>query len=394
MSLTLEQIDFLTTDRAQPKLAQLAASDVSESQTLSLITQLRVDFTLDEASALLTMARLRQKAGDKFGESAQHMLFTASGLEQASDPLVRQYRAEQVTGSRVFDLCCGIGTDTIAIARAGHTVTGFDLDPVRIAIARHNAAVLNLPIDFQVRDVTQGDFSGADAIFFDPARRDEHGKRVYHVEDMIPPLSLIKNWQAGQIMVKLSPGVDLNELADYGGRIEFISVNGDLKEALLHYQATQPLTTQATLIAPDARLTFTRDGDEPEIAITAPQNWLIEPDAAILRAGLVRDLADRIDATQLDETIGYLTTTEPVETGWVRSWKIREWMPFHLKRLRARLRDLNVRQVTVKKRGSPLTPEDLIKQLKLKEGDQTATLVLTRYAGQPIVMICDDFVPS
>lgn len=76
---------------------------------------------------------------------------------------------------------------------------------------------------------------------------------------------------------------------------------------------------------------------------------------------------------------------------WLRAWKIREWLPFNLKKLRARLRQMDVGTLTVKKRGSPITPEELIRKLKLK-GTQSATVVLTRYRDQPIAIICDDIL--
>jgi hypothetical protein len=62
-------------------------------------------------------------------------------------------------------------------------------------------------------------------------------------------------------------------------------------------------------------------------------------------------------------------------------------MPFQLKRLRAYLRENNVGRVTVKKRGSPITPEELIQQLRLKEGEEERVLFLTQMQGKPIVII-------
>ena len=61
-------------------------------------------------------------------------------------------------------------------------------------------------------------------------------------------------------------------------------------------------------------------------------------------------------------------------------------MPFQLKRLRAALRERNIGPVTVKKRGSPILPEDLIQQLKL-EGEEPLTLFLTQLNGAPIVIL-------
>jgi hypothetical protein len=65
-------------------------------------------------------------------------------------------------------------------------------------------------------------------------------------------------------------------------------------------------------------------------------------------------------------------------------------MPFQLKRLRTYLRDHRIGQVTVKKRGVAITPEELINRLKLA-GSESRTLVLTRCAGKPVVLVCSDF---
>ena len=80
--------------------------------------------------------------------------------------------------------------------------------------------------------------------------------------------------------------------------------------------------------------------------------------------------------------------TKP-DSPWVRSWKIIDWMPFNLKKLRAYLRERNVGTVTVKKRGTAVTPEELIAKLKLN-GNGSRTIVLTRCRGEHIVMVCDD----
>ncbi|MGB1286570.1 MAG: THUMP-like domain-containing protein, partial [Aggregatilineales bacterium] len=74
----------------------------------------------------------------------------------------------------------------------------------------------------------------------------------------------------------------------------------------------------------------------------------------------------------------------------VRAWQILDWMPYHLKKLRSRLRSDDVSRITVKKRGTAITPEDLIARLKLKKGTQSRTLVLTRYQDNLIVLICAD----
>ena len=91
----------------------------------------------------------------------------------------------------------------------------------------------------------------------------------------------------------------------------------------------------------------------------------------------------------LDETIAYLTADRPVPTPWCRTWRILDWMPFQLKRLRRYLADRGVGRVTVKKRGFPLTPQELIARLRLKGGDESRVLVMTRHNGKPFAIVCE-----
>lgn len=389
MALSLSDLEFLQSDPGQNLLAVLKDEDLSEGQTLGLLTRLRGAYTARQAGAALEMARLRVKAVDKFGAAAERLFFTREALEQASDPLIRRYRAGLAGAAPVVDACCGIGSDALAFAQEGSGVLGLDIDPLRIAIARHNAAALGLEnARFEAADVRDG-LPEADLIFFDPARRTAEGRRLYDVERYEPPLSVVRGWRARVILVKLSPGVDLAQLAAYPGEVAFISVGGDLKEALLKLGQQGPLTASATLLLAEEVLRWEPGIGQPEVPVSEPRAWLCEPDPSLLRAGLVRDAAVRFGGALLDETIAYFTTAARPQTPWLRAWRILDWMPFNLKRLRAYLRERGIGRVTVKKRGSPLMPEALIPQLKLK-GAQACTLVLTRLRDQPVVLICDE----
>jgi SAM-dependent methyltransferase len=384
---TLQDAAFLTSPLGSDTLAALATEDLSDSRTLALLTRLRRNLTGTEAGEALEQARLRQKAAEKFGADAERMLFTRPALEQASHPLVRRYRAARFAGLRVVDACCGIGSDALALAAAGAQVMGLDLDEVRVVLARHNAAVCGLSAQFEVGDVT-GDLPPAEAVFFDPARRDAQGNRIHHVERYQPPLAALRGWSQPLVAAKLSPGVDLEQIESYGGGVEFISVAGDLKEALL-WRGAGWEGRRAVLLEGDSAHVWTREGAEPPALLDVPRHWLIEPDPALLRAGLVRDAAAAWGAAFLDDTIAYLTADQPPQTAWARSWRILAALPFNVKQLRALLRESDVGTVTVKKRGSPITPETLIPQLKLK-GTQSRTVVLCRLRGQPYTLVCEE----
>ncbi|MCY3916404.1 MAG: methyltransferase domain-containing protein [Chloroflexi bacterium] len=386
MALTLEDIEFLRGDRARDMLAAYADCDLTDANTLQLLTRLRASLTPREASAVLQTLQLREKATTKFPRYGSSMLFTDDALQQASGPAARRYRARLFGARSVLDLCCGIGSDTLAFAAAGSQALGLEIDPVRIAIARHNAEAMNLDARFEVADVRASIPAGYDCIFFDPSRRDERGRRIRDVERQLPPLSLVKEWRADEICVKLSPAVDRRQLESYGGCLEFISVAGDLSEALLWTRrpCAPPL---ATKLVDGAAYHLNHRAGEPA-AIAPPKSWLVEPDPAVLRAGLVQRLAQDLNATMLDDSIAYLSADERIETPWARYWAILDWMPFQLKRLRRYLAERGVNKVTVKKRGFPMPPEQLKRQLRLKKGSESRVLVMTRHRGQPIAIIC------
>ena len=57
------------------------------------------------------------------------------------------------TPLKILDAACGIGTQALGFAHAGHEVTGSDLSPAAIRRARHEAQVRNLGITFRVADL-------------------------------------------------------------------------------------------------------------------------------------------------------------------------------------------------------------------------------------------------
>lgn len=397
MTITLLTLRALQSPAGAALLAELAEADLSEANTLRLLTDLRKRHPPEIASAALEMARLRIKAREKFGERAARMFFTREALEQATDSRISRYRFQphDVDDLIAADFGCSIGGDTMALAEAGGAlVAGVDLDPVRLAMAQAN--VTSERAVFIQADLLKAlPFAGRLAFaFFDPARRADDGQRIYSVKDYIPPLSVIQGWRGMAVSVKLSPGIDLDEIKEYGSIVEFISLKGELKEAVLHLSGGAPFDAErrATLI--DESGTYAQIwrnllyGTEPTLNITEPRAVLYEPDPAVIRAGLVQDLGAELDATLIDSTIAYLTSDQAVQMPFARAWQIEDWMPFNLKRLRAYLRERGIGRVTVKKRGSPITPEELIAKLHLPGKGEERIVVLTRVKGNPAILIC------
>lgn len=380
----------LLTPAGRQALAAAAALEPREPGFLAHFQRLSREYPPDLARAALETAILRAEAGSKFPFSDK-LYFTREALEQATPYPVAAYRAARYAPfDRLFDLGCSVGGDTLALAHVA-PVVGLDRDPLRLALARANLAALDLPAAFVQGDLAAPlpfDLRGA-GLFFDPARRDA-GRRVFSVSAYRPPLEIVTAWlpHARALGVKVSPGVQLAELTPYAAEVEFISLDGDLKEAALWFGPLRTAARRATLLPGEHTLASEREYDpqEQRLPLHEPGAWIYEPDPAVLRAGLVQDLGLRLGAAQLDPDIAYLTAGERRETPFARAWQVEAWFPFGLKRLRAELRSRRVGRLTVKKRGSPLEPAALIRDLKLA-GENERILFLTHLRGRPIAIL-------
>jgi SAM-dependent methyltransferase len=389
--MTLDDFAFLLTTSGERWLAELAATPITKHNHLQIVMRLRRDLSAAQAQAVMETAVLRQKAVTKFSRAAQ-MYFTRPALEQSSSEIIAAYRARRFADAgvrRVADLGCGIGGDAIGLAAHAHVI-GVDMDPLRLAMAEQNLSVYGRRENFQSlhADFTTLSPLDVDGLFFDPARRDERGKRFFSVEAYRPPLSWIDGWRnmVEKTAVKISPGVDYDELpAD--AEVEFISVRGELKEAVLWYGALRtPVERRATLLVDDTMHTMTTTDMPDNIDTAPPKRFLYEPDNAIIRAHLVQQLAAHLGATKLDDDIAYLSSDAEIETPFARRFPIDDCFPFQLKRLRHYLRERDIGQVTIKKRGSPLEPEQLRQVLRLR-GKRECTIFLTFVEGETAVLV-------
>lgn len=372
---------------AAMELAPREAGFLGYFQTLSR------SYTVELARAALEIAILRGEAAAKF-PFAELLYFTRPALEQATSWEVAVHRSQRYKDyPRVLDLGCSVGGDTMALAEVA-LVIGVDREPLRLAMAQANLQVRNQHAAFIQADLLDPlpfEPGSSRAVFFDPARRTGE-RRHYTVERYSPPLSVVEEWTSRYpaLGVKLSPGVALDEISVYQAELEFISLRGELKEANLWFGPLRSTTRRATILPGAFTLTGSAplDIEDPLPAnlADAPGAYLYEPDPAILRAGLVRTLGERLDAQQLDPSIAYLSAQHWQDTPFARAWNVEAWFPFSLKRLRAYLRAHNVGKLVVKKRGSPLQPEEVIHAMRLS-GEFERVVFLTQLQGRPIAII-------
>ena len=386
--MNLEELQFLLSATGQQLLGELASEEINPESHLRLAAQLRSKVGAERTHALLETTLLRRRAAEKFSRAGE-MYFTRTALEQASAETISVYRARRYASAgfkRVADLGCGIGGDSLALA-AGADVTGVEWNPVRLAMAQENVRICGHGERFHPLQADLLELSpfAADAIFADPGRRDENGRRIYSVHNYRPPLQSFERWSKSipHMGVKVSPGVKYDQLPP-DAEVEFISLKGQVREAVLWFgQLRSQPGRRATLLPGEQTMT---DRAEKEVGVAEPGPFLYEPDGAVIRAHLVEQLAYELGAARIDEEIAYLTADEPRPSPFARSYALADSFPFQLKRLRGYLRERGVGRVTIKKRGSPLDPDWLRQQLRLS-GDEHRFVFLTRVMGEPFVLI-------
>jgi hypothetical protein len=365
-----------------------AAMSEEEPESLAAATRMRARFSPELAAAALTQATLRQQARAKFGAAAAEMFFTRAGLEQATRPEVADHHASRFLEAgvrRVIDLGCGIGSDSMAFARAGLEVVAVDVDSLTAAVAQANLAGRAEVLRADAREVAGQLLTPGVGVFCDPARRADHG-RLWRVEDFTPPWSTVLDLLDGRRTagVKLGPALP-HSLIPEKVEAEWITHRGETVEVALWAGTGANPGRRSALIMPDTRLVATA---APPLQVRDLGHYLYEPAGAVIRAGAIADLGAQLDAGLLDRQVAYLTSDQLRSTAFATAFRVRQRLPFHLKALRNWVREAQIGVLEIKKRGIDVDPAELRKRLRLG-GPTSATLVISRTPSGSIAAVVD-----
>lgn len=379
----LDDYHWLVGPEAAPLLADVAAR---REPLVAATTRLRTQLTAERTHLVLEQVSLRAKAREKFLAAAEQMFFTPLGLEQATDRLVADYKARRFpAGAVCADLCCGIGGDLASLAQRGPAL-GVDRDERKTLFATANCRALGAGRDArcQAMAVEEVDTDEFTAWHLDPDRRPQGGRTI-RVEDHEPNDKFVTKLLSVRPdgALKLSPAATPPEAWRESAEWEWISRGGECRQLVVWFGglAGQPGTTSATRIANDGGHETLR-GTQHATIQPAPQigRFIVEPDPAVLAAGLAGAFAERHELLGLEPGIGYLTGDVPPADLLSASFEVLAVMPFQTKRLKAFLRSRGLGRLEVKKRGVPYDPDELRRQLHVP-GSETATLIVTRFQG-------------
>jgi SAM-dependent methyltransferase len=317
------------------------------------------------------------------------MYFTRAGLEQATRAVVARRRAARLVGAgatRIADLGCGLGADSIAFARAGLHVVAVERDETTAAFARANAEALGLGITVHCGSAEAHNLSDVDTVFCDPSRRDG-GRRVFDPAAYSPSWSFVVGLadRVARTVLKLAPGLD-HDLIPAAAEAEWVSVDGDLVEAALWFGLPDRVARRATVLRGGGEHALTGTGASGA-TVTGVGGYLYDPDPAVVRSHLVAEFASTVEGGLADPHLAYVFADTPRQSPYGRCFEVLEELPFARKQLRAALRGRGIGRLEIRKRGVAIEPDELRRDLRLA-GGEAGTLVLLRIGATPRALLC------
>ncbi|AKK02906.1 THUMP-like domain-containing protein [Corynebacterium epidermidicanis] len=318
--------------------------------------------------AVIELLQARQS-----GKLPTDWLMDHDSAQQATPLPVVARRAQRIEqfrpGALVHDVTCSIGTEATGFSR----YIGSDLDKSRVLMAHYNVGV---PVC--VADALQSPVS-ADVVIADPARR-AGGRRIVSPDQLLPPLPKLLELP-GELAVKCAPGLDFSQ---WHGLVSVVSVAGGVKEACLYTPGLAGAERREAVVITDRGVDVVTDLEPgAEQLADVAGRYVIDPDGAIVRAGLVRQFAVREGLWMLDERIAYLTG-DRIPAGY-SGFEIEEIVP--LKKLKAALQARDCGSVEILVRGVDADPDEVRRKLKLR-GRRPMAAVLTRIGSQGVALVC------
>jgi hypothetical protein len=400
---TLDDVRFLSSPGGMEALEQAAALPLTDASLLSDLTRLRRTLA-GRAGMVAETVRLRRRAAGKLGPGAAAWLVTDEALQQATPLPVATHRARRLAGVGVHDLTCSIGADLAALlasSSGGPVRLGSDLDPVRVLMARHNLVASGLPPLVAVADALTRTSRGLLG-FADPARRDGAGRRITSVSTLPSVADLDAAYADRPPVLRLPPGIDYGAL-DRPGEVEIVSLDGGAREAVLWPLELSRVARRATvLVTPGSSSGLaswevtSNDPDDSGVAVgDLVGDYLIDPDAAVVRAHLVRHYAARHGLSLVDPHLAYLTG--PSLPPGVRGFRVLDAAPYRERTVAGWARRDRIGTLEIKQRGTPLIPDDLRRRLRpalIGPTSAAATLVVARIGRDPRAFWCRAVEPG
>lgn len=245
-------------------------------------------------------------------------------IEQTSSQITAAYKATLIIGQYVVDASGGFGVDTFHFAQQAKTVVHCEIDILLAQIAKHNLELLGCKnVNFYIGDSVKcikNNNQKIDTLYVDPSRRTNVGK-VFKFADCEPNLTQNLDFffqKANRIIVKAAPMLDitfgLKELKNVSA-IHIVSLKNECKELLY-------VIDKGFMGVPDLFCVLLSD-NKPTVTVSAKltdekntpltyckiKQYLYEPDAALLKAGLFKMVSKLYQVGKLNQNSHLYTAT-------------------------------------------------------------------------------------
>jgi hypothetical protein len=274
----------------------------------------------------------RKKAHDKiplYYNTTSIVYPPVLNLEQSSSEITAQFKNQILDEylpdkSSVVDLTGGFGIDSFFFHKVFKKVTTVEPDPTLLEICAHNHRVLgarniqyeNLRAEIFIKE-THEDFS---LVFIDPSRRNKSLKRVYTFSECEPDITKLHSQVfslARFLLIKASPLLDIHQgIKDlaYVKCVFVVAVENECKEILFLSERNfkeQPIISAVNLTGNGfSRFDFTTLNEEnTSVDYSDPQDYLYEPNAAIMKAGAFKLIAKEYGIHKLHPNTHLYTST-------------------------------------------------------------------------------------
>ncbi|MBS1573358.1 MAG: RsmD family RNA methyltransferase [Bacteroidetes bacterium] len=309
-------------------------------------------------------------------------------LEQASSESTGKYKASQIKGKSFVDITCGFGIDAYWISKNFSNIFLVEKNTELLEIVQHNWSVLGRDAHFINKDLhlfINENNNKYDVLYLDPARRNEHQKKVFLLEDLSPNLIEIQGKLlkiADRILVKLSPLIDIHYLAqtiENISEIHIVAVKNEVKELLVFIsKSVERIQIKAiNLESSEPEISFFLD----EISLakaqfSEPQKYLYLPNNALLKTGAFNWISQKYSLEKLHPNTHLYTSNEKIENfpGRVLTAKIIN--PKSLKK---------GEQYNIISKNYPLKPEEIKKKYQLKDGGEEYIIFTQSQKGKVVL---------
>jgi len=369
---------------------------------LALQTRSFVGSDIDYSRALL------QIAGRQFAENKIPSWFHRDGivypphlaLEQCSSEQTARYKAELLSGNSFVDLTGGFGVDFAFISENFRESYYVEKQKELCEIATLNFKVLGL-INAWIISENAVEYlekmPPVDAIFIDPGRRTDSGKKLFNIEEADPDILQIRDLlleKSESILIKLSPMLDISmalKLLKNVAEVHVVSLENECKELLFLLKrnfTSEPLFTCINISkkGESSKITFLQSKERAgQIDYTSEiGQYIYEPNTSLLKAGFYKRLTDLYPVRKLNADSHLYTSAKFIRDFPGRAFKVEAYSSFNKKELNNLLRDVKKASITV--RNFPLSVAELRKQLKIKESGDTHFLATTLADGKHILL--------